>query len=515
MSELSILSLLTFLPLIGAFIIYISSSFSRITDKAIKLFGLSITLLTFFLSLYIWHGFDAESSIYQLEEKISWVDGYNIFYGMAVDGISILFVILTTFIIPICLLCSWNSIKYKVKEFVMCFLVMETFILGTFLATDLLLFYVFFEAVLIPMYMVIGIWGGTNRIYAAFKFFLYTLAGSVFLLLAIVYVYFQAETTYIPDLNSILPSYALEIQRWLWIAFFASFAVKVPMWPVHTWLPDAHVQAPTAGSVVLAGVLLKLGGYGFIRFSIPFFPAASVYFMDFVFWLSIIAVIYTSLVALMQEDMKKLIAYSSIAHMGFVTAGLFSFNQPGVEGAIFQMISHGIISGALFMCVGVLYDRMHTKEISFYGGLTDKMPAFALQFMIFTMASVALPSTAGFIGEIMVLLGVFAEHKLYSALLATGMVLGAAYMLWLYARVMFGEIKNEKLKDITDINGIEKTTFWPITILIFALGIYPSFILKDIHASVSSVISNFNQNQVITLDTQSSPESNINTMQVD
>jgi len=442
-------------------------------------------------------------------------DGYNIFYGMAVDGISILFVILTTFIIPICLLCSWNSIKYKVKEFVMCFLVMETFILGTFLATDLLLFYVFFEAVLIPMYMVIGIWGGTNRIYAAFKFFLYTLAGSVFLLLAIVYVYFQAETTYIPDLNSILPSYALEIQRWLWIAFFASFAVKVPMWPVHTWLPDAHVQAPTAGSVVLAGVLLKLGGYGFIRFSIPFFPAASVYFMDFVFWLSIIAVIYTSLVALMQEDMKKLIAYSSIAHMGFVTAGLFSFNQPGVEGAIFQMISHGIISGALFMCVGVLYDRMHTKEISFYGGLTDKMPAFALQFMIFTMASVALPSTAGFIGEIMVLLGVFAEHKLYSALLATGMVLGAAYMLWLYARVMFGEIKNEKLKDITDINGIEKTTFWPITILIFALGIYPSFILKDIHASVSSVISNFNQNQVITLDTQSSPESNINTMQVD
>ena len=515
MSDLSILSLLVFLPLIGALIIYLSSSFSQMTDEATKLFGFSISILTFLLSLYIWQSFDPESSAYQLEEKISWVDGYNIFYGMAVDGISVLFVILTTFIIPICLLCSWNSITHKVKEFVMCFLVMETFILGTFLATDLLLFYVFFEAVLIPMYLVIGIWGGANRIYAAFKFFLYTLAGSVLLLLAIVYVYFQAETTYIPHLNGILPNYTQEIQNWLWIAFFASFAVKVPMWPVHTWLPDAHVQAPTAGSVVLAGVLLKLGGYGFIRFSIPFFPAASLYFMDFVFWLSIIAVIYTSLVALMQEDMKKLIAYSSIAHMGFVTAGLFSFNQPGIEGAIFQMISHGIISGALFMCVGVLYDRMHTKEISFYGGLTSKMPAFALQFMIFTMASVALPSTAGFIGELMVLLGVFAEHKLYCALLATGMVLGAAYMLWLYARVMFGEIKNNKLKDISDINSLEKASFWPITALIFALGIYPSFILNDIHASVSSVISSFNQNKDITSTIQSSPESNINTMQVD
>ncbi len=345
------------------------------------------------------------------------------------------------------------------------------------------------------MYLVIGVWGGENRVYAAFKFFLYTLAGSVLLLLGIVYIYFQAETTYIPDLVNILPRYQLDVQNWLWLAFFASFAVKVPMWPVHTWLPDAHVQAPTAGSVVLAGILLKLGGYGLIRFSIPLFPGASEYFADFVFVLSIIAVIYTSLVALMQQDMKKLIAYSSIAHMGFVTAGLFAFNALSIEGALFQMVSHGVISGALFLCVGVLYDRMHTKEIAFYSGLTSLMPKFALQFMIFMLASVALPSTAGFVGEILVLAGVFASSKYVSALLATGMVLGAAYMLWLYARVMFGEVKNDKLIGIKDLNLVERLCFWPLAIAVFVLGIYPTSILGHMHKSVADTITNFSENK--------------------
>lgn len=489
----NILSILTFSPLIGSFIVWLVAKFWPSTNKecAIKTTGLIISLFTLLISLVVWHRFDNAFSIYQFVEKLEWVAGYGIFYALGIDGISILFVILTTFITPICILCSWNSIHKKLAEFIICFLVMETFIIGTFLAIDLLLFYVFFEAVLIPMYLIIGIWGGNNRIYAAYKFFLYTLAGSVLLLLAVVYIYFNAETTFIPELNQILPKYDLSVQKWLWLACFASFAVKVPMWPVHTWLPDAHVQAPTAGSVVLAGVLLKLGGYGFLRFSIPFFPEASAHYANFVFILSCIAVVYTSLVALMQEDMKKLIAYSSIAHMGFVTAGLFILNQQGIEGAIFQMISHGIVSAALFICVGVVYDRMHTKEIAFYGGLVNRMPSYAFHFMVFMLASVGLPATSGFIGEFMVLLAVFENQRLYSAILATGMVLGAAYMLWLYARVVFGRISNDKLKKITDLTLVEKVTFWPMTVLVVVIGVYPNLLLDSVHTSTQLLVAEY------------------------
>jgi NADH-quinone oxidoreductase subunit M len=498
MNGMPMLSLITFLPLVGAIIAYLLSYFPRkFSDNFYKIFGIIVSLLVLVLSLVLWINFNSEVSTYQFVEKVSWIYGYDIFYSLGVDGISILLVLLSAFIIPICILSGWHSINKRVKEFVIAFLAMETFIMGTFLALDLLMFYVFFEAVLIPMYLIIGVWGGENRVYAAFKFFLYTLAGSVLLLLGVVYIYFQAETTYMPDLAVILPKYALDIQKWLWLAFFASFAVKVPMWPVHTWLPDAHVQAPTAGSVVLAGILLKLGGYGFIRFSIPFFPAASEYFADFVFVLSIIAVIYTSLVALMQQDMKKLIAYSSIAHMGFVTAGLFAFNALSIEGAIFQMISHGVVSGALFLCVGVLYDRMHTKEIAFYNGLTNLMPKFALQFMVFVLASIALPATSGFVGELLILLGVFSTSKLVSALLATGMILGAAYMLWLYARVMFGTVRNAKLEGITDLNIVERLCFWPLTIIVFVIGIYPSSLLASIHKSVSDLSIAFSHSKAL------------------
>lgn len=496
MSELPILSLITFLPLFGAILMYLLSYLPvKLSDTFHKSFGLAVSLLVLALSIVLWASFDKELSTYQFVEKSTWIAGYDIFYSLGVDGISLPLVLLSAFIIPICILSGWYSITKRVREFVIAFLVMETFIMGTFLALDLLLFYVFFEAVLIPMYLIIGVWGGDNRVYAAFKFFLYTLAGSVLLLLGIVYIYFQAETTYIPDLVNALPRYALDIQKWLWLAFFASFAVKVPMWPVHTWLPDAHVQAPTAGSVVLAGILLKLGGYGFIRFSIPLLPGASEYFADFMFTLSIIAVIYTSLVALMQQDMKKLIAYSSIAHMGFVTAGLFAFNALSIEGAIFQMVSHGIVSGALFLCVGVLYDRMHTKEIAYYNGLTTLMPKFALQFMIFMLASVALPATSGFVGEILVLLGVFSASKMVSALLATGMVLGAAYMLWLYARVMFGVVTNDKLKGISDLNLVERLTLWPLAITIFIIGIYPTSVLGIMHKSVNDIVTAFHENK--------------------
>ncbi len=488
MENFPILSWLIFLPTIGAGILYlVCSNVRHHQDWLAKVIATASSLLTFLLSLVLWAVYNPNTDKLQFVEKKAWLDNFDIFYFVGVDGLSILFVILTTFLIPICIISSWHSIKARVREYMMAFLLMETMILGVFCAQDFLLFYVFFEAVLIPMYLIIGIWGGKDRVYAAYKFFLYTLAGSLLLLIAIIYIYYTAETTDMVELKVLMPEFDLEVQKWLWLAMFASFAVKVPMWPVHTWLPDAHVQAPTAGSVILAGVLLKLGGYGFLRFSLPMLPLASHYYADFVFFLSIIAVIYTSLVALMQDDIKKLIAYSSIAHMGFVTGGLFAFNQQGVEGAVFQMISHGLVSGALFLCVGVLYDRMHTKEIAFYSGLANKMPKYAMHFMVFMLASVGLPATTGFVGEFMVLAGVFKFNAIYCALMATGMVLGAAYMLWLYARVMFGEIKNAKLNSISDLNLVEKISFWPITVSVIVIGVYPSFILDDLHISAASL----------------------------
>lgn len=485
MISFPILTILIFLPLVGgSFIFFACNSKRKGSEKIAKVAALVTTILEFLFSLYLWHLYDPNNPSMQFTEKKVWIDGYNIYYSLGIDGISIFFILLTTFLTPICILASWEAIETRVKEYMINFLVLETLILGSFCATDLILFYLFFESVLIPMFIIIGVWGSENRVYAAFKFFLYTFFGSVFLLIAVLYIYFNTHLTDIVELTEVLPTFALEVQRWLWLGFFISFAVKVPMWPFHTWLPDAHVQAPTAGSVILAGILLKLGGYGFLRFSLPFFPDASHYYADFIFTLSIIAVIYTSLVALMQEDMKKLIAYSSVAHMGFVTAGIFAFNQQGIQGAIFQMISHGLVSAALFLCVGVVYDRMHTKNITFFNGLTNLMPKYALMFMIFTLASVGLPGTSGFVGEFLVLLSVFKEHKVYSALIATGMVLGAAYMLWLYARVMFGQVTNLKLMTMTDLDKREQIIFWPIALMVVFLGIYPGLVTKDIKSSV-------------------------------
>ncbi len=483
-----ILSYLIFLPLMGALLI-LTLPYKKLAviESRSRIIALITTIITFILSLALWHNFDEAVSGIQFAERSEWIDGYNIYYYLGVDGLSILFILLTTFLMPICIISSWHSITHRVREYMVFFLIMETLILGVFCALDFLLFYLFFESVLIPMYLIIGIWGGKDRVYAAFKFFLYTFAGSVFLLIGIIYIYYQLGTTDMILLRELAPSFSLEVQKWLWLAFLASFAVKVPMWPLHTWLPDAHVQAPTAGSVILAGVLLKLGGYGLLRLSLPLLPDASLFFANFMMWLSIIAVIYTSLVALMQEDMKKLIAYSSIAHMGFVTAGLFSFTLIGIEGAIFQMVSHGLISGALFLCVGVVYDRMHTKEIAFFNGLTNRMPKYAFHFMVFMLAAVGLPATSGFVGEFMALVGVFKYNKLLGALVATGIVLGATYMLWLYARIMYGKIVNPKLNDIEDLNKIEQISFWPITALVILLGIYPNSILNSVHVAVKQV----------------------------
>lgn len=496
MIDFPIISWMIWLPLLGAFGLFMIPTKN---DNLFRLVATATTIITFIFSLILWMGFDNSTAEIQFLEKSEWINGYNIYYMLGVDGLSILFILLTTFLMPICIISSWYSITNRVREYMAAFLIMETFILGIFCALDFFLFYIFFESVLIPMYLIIGIWGGKDRVYAAYKFFLYTLAGSVFLLLAIIYIYVQVGTSDMIEITKASPSFNLEIQKLLWLAMFVSFAIKIPMWPVHTWLPDAHVQAPTAGSVILAGVLLKLGGYGFLRFSLPMLPSASHYFADFVFWLSVIAVVYTSFVALMQEDMKKLIAYSSIAHMGFVTAGLFAFNSQSIQGSIFQMISHGIVSGALFLCVGVLYDRCHTKEIAFYSGLTTLMPKYSLHFMVFMLASVGLPATSGFVGEFLVLLGVFDVSKMFSALLALGMVLGAAYMLWLYARVMFGQINNPELKKISDLNGVERISFWPITAFIIILGIYPALILNSSQISVAVLSAHVNDEKHIKL----------------
>ena len=490
MSNFPILSLVTFLPLVGvAFILTIRGEEKVVAANA-RSVALWTSFITFLLSLTIWFNFDSSTADFQFEERSTWIPAFDITYHMGVDGISVMFVLLSTLLTPICVLASWETIKDRVKEYMIAFLVMETMMVGMFCALDLVVFYIFYEGVLIPMFLIIGVWGGPRRVYAAFKFFLYTLLGSVLMLLAIMVMYFQAGTTDIPAMmqQGLFPA---GMQTWLWLAFFASFAVKVPMWPVHTWLPDAHVEAPTAGSVILAGVLLKFGGYGFLRFCLPMFPEASIQFTPFIFTLSIIAIIYTSLVALAQEDMKKLIAYSSVAHMGFVTVGTFTLTLQGIEGAIFQMLSHGIVSAALFLIVGVVYDRMHSRLIASYGGLVHRMPQYSLVFMIFMLASVGLPGTSGFVGEILVLVGIFQVNTWVAAFTATGLVLGAAYMLYLYRRVIFGKLTKEELMKIVDLSPREALVFAPLIVMVFWMGIYPMPFLEVMHVSVNNLIDNF------------------------
>ncbi len=485
----NILTSLIVIPLLAAVIAYVAGRDEQNGATYARWVALIATLVIFVMSLTLLAGFDGGSAAFQFVEKTPWFVGYDINYHVGIDGISLWLILLTTFLMPICVLCSWKSVEKRVGEFMAAFLVLEALVIGTFSSLDLLLFYLFFEAVLIPMYLIIGIWGGQNRIYASYKFFLYTLAGSVLFLLALLYLYFTFGTTDIPTLIEQAPSLGLGVQKWLWLALFASFAVKVPMWPVHTWLPDAHVQAPTAGSVILAGILLKLGAYGFLRFSLPMLPAASHFFAHFVFALSLIAVVYTSLVALVQEDMKKLIAYSSVAHMGFVTLGIFSFNQQGLEGAYFQMISHGVVSGALFLCVGVVYDRMHTREIAQYGGVTNIMPYFAAFFMLFTMASAGLPGTSGFVGEVLVLIGAWGAAPWAAMGAATGLILGAAYMLWLYRRVMFGEVKNPHVAEMSDVSIREWLYFVPLMVAVLWLGIHPTSMTVSVAPSIKALLT--------------------------
>ena len=481
----NLLSIATFLPLVGAVLILLMAPAGKAGDTMARQISLFATALTFVVTLVLWAQFDPAAAGFQFEEKYPWLGG-NINYHLGVDGISLPFVILTAFLMPLCILASWTSIETRVKEYMIAFLVLETLMIGVFVALDLVLFYLFFEGGLIPMFLIIGIWGGARRVYASFKFFLYTLLGSVLMLVAVMAMYVTAGTTDIPTLMAY--DFPVDMQTWLWLAFFASFAVKMPMWPVHTWLPDAHVEAPTAGSVILAGILLKMGGYGFLRFSLPMFPDASAYFADFVFVLSCIAIVYTSLVALMQEDIKKLIAYSSVAHMGFVTMGLFTLNRQGVDGAVFQMISHGFVSGALFLCVGVVYDRMHTREIKAYGGLVNRMPVYAAVFMVFTMANVGLPGTSGFVGEFLSLLGAFKADTLVAIVATTGVVLSAAYALWLYRRVVFGELDKPDLQDIEDLNRRELFILAPLVAATIWFGFYPKPILDMTGPSIQATL---------------------------
>ncbi len=489
MNSWPLLSLTTFVPLIGAAFILMIRGEAEVVARNAHNVALWTSLITLLLALAVWANFDPKSAAFQLEERAAWIPAFNISYHMGVDGISVFFVVLSAFLTPLCVLASWEAIKDRVREYMIAFLVLETLMIGMFCALDIVLFYLFFEGVLIPMFLIIGIWGGPRRVYSAFKFFLYTLLGSVLMLVAILAIYFTADTTDIPALMKLaLPR---EMQMWLWLAFFASFAVKVPMWPLHTWLPDAHVEAPTAGSVILAGVLLKMGGYGFLRFSLPMMPLASEFFAPLVFGLSIVAVIYTSLVALAQEDMKKLIAYSSVAHMGFVTIGIFTFNVQGIEGAIFQMLSHGIVSAALFLCVGVVYDRMHSRLIATYGGLVNRMPLYAFVFMVFMLGSVGMPGTSGFVGEMLVLVGAYQVSTWVAALAATGVVLGAAYMLWLYRRVVFGELDKPELKTILDLDRREIVIFVPLIVAVIWMGVYPSSFLDAIHVSVQNLVDNY------------------------
>jgi len=488
MTDWPILSTVTFLPLVGVFLILLIKDDNEIGKRNIRNVALLTTSFTFVLSLLIWVGFDNSQSGFQMVEKSGWLDT-GISYHMGVDGISMLFVILTTFLMPICILASWESVQKRVKAYMIAFLLLETMMVGVFCALDIVLFYVFFEGGLIPMFIIIGVWGGPRRVYASFKFFLYTFLGSVLMLLAIMAMYWQAGTTDIPTL--LTHQFPASMQTWLWLAFFASFAVKMPMWPVHTWLPDAHVEAPTAGSVILAGILLKLGGYGFLRFSLPMFPLASDQLAPLVFTLSVMAIMYTSLVALMQQDMKKLIAYSSVAHMGYVTMGIFAANVQGVQGSIFQMLSHGLVSGALFLCVGVVYDRMHTREIAAYGGLVNNMPKYAFAFMVFTMANVGLPGTSGFIGEFLTLLGVFQVNTWVALFATTGVILSAAYALWLYRRIIFGALEKESLKKLLDLSTREKVILYPLIALTIFFGVYPTPIFNATAASVDTLVNHY------------------------
>lgn len=481
-----ILSVVTFLPLVGAALLLAARLTSKGSiDNAARWIAMGTTLAVLAVSVVLVAGFDPSTPAYQFVERFNWFAGAQ--YHLGVDGISILFVLLTAFLMPICILASWNTIKDRVVDYMIAFLVLETLVIGVFTALDLFLFYIFFEGTLVPMFIIIGVWGGQNRIYAAYKFFLYTLLGSVLMLLAMLWMAHTAGTTSIPALKEF--AFSPQAQPLLWLAFFASFAVKMPMWPVHTWLPDAHVQAPTAGSVILAGILLKLGGYGFILFNLPMFPQASQTFAPLVWALSAIAIVYTSLVAFRQTDIKKLIAYSSVAHMGFVTMGIFAGNDQGVQGAVFQMLSHGLISGALFLCVGVVYDRMHTREIAFYGGLTSRMPWFAAIFLMFTMANVGLPGTSGFIGEILTMAGIYQVSTWTAFFAASGVIFSAIYALTLYRNVMFGEIVNPKLKDIMDIDKRELALFVPLIVGTLLLGVQPNLVLDYTNASVHALTS--------------------------
>jgi NADH-quinone oxidoreductase subunit M len=494
MSGFPILSLLTFIPLAGAlFILMIRDKDPAIVARNARFVALWASGINFVLSTYLWFNFNSATAAFQFVEKANWMPVLGLTYHMGVDGISVLFVLLTTLLTPICVLASWRSIKDRVKEYMISFLILETMMVGMFCALDMMVFYLFFEGGLIPMFLIIGIWGGPRRVYSAFKLFLYTLAGSVLMLLAMFTMYYEAGTTDITKL--LVHNFPVDMQAWLWLAFLASFAVKVPMWPVHTWLPDAHVEAPTAGSVILAGVLLKFGGYGMLRFSLPMFPVASADFAPLIYALSIVAVVYTSLVALVQEDMKKLIAYSSVAHMGFVTIGIFTVTVQGIEGAVYVMLSHGVVSAALFLIVGVVYDRIHSRDIAAYGGLVHRMPAYALVFMLFMLASVGLPGTGGFVGEFLVLLGAFQVNTWVAALAALGVILGAAYMLYLYRRVIFGELTKENLMKIADMSPREWAVFAPLIVLTLWMGIYPPSFLDFMHVSIDNLMQHVQQAQ--------------------